>query len=96
MKILSDRDRNAVIRYALDRIDEALAQASMLEFCKAKNIAVEHIRGGNQRPSMVEKRIQVAVYLSSCGFRRRLIAAAMHRHYDMVRYYTKPALRARK
>lgn len=96
MAILSKRDHNAAVRYAMDRIDEALAQALMRDFCKENDIVVGDVRGINQRPGIINKRIRVAVYLSGRGFKRRVIAAVMNKHYDMVRYYTKPALRKRK
>lgn len=96
MPILSNRDRTAVVRYAMDRIDEALAQAWMREFCKVHGFSVPDIRWGNQRPDTMEQRIKVAIYLSSKGFKRGLIAKVMNRHYDMIRHYTKPALRERK
>lgn len=94
--ILSKRDRCAVVRYAMDRIDEALAQAWMRDFCKVHGFSVPDIRWGNQRPETMEQRIKVAVHLSGKGFKRALIAKVMNRHYDMIRYYTKPALRQRK
>lgn len=94
--ILSKRDRTAVVRYAMDRIDEALAQAWMRDFCRMHGFSVPDIRWGNQRPDTMEQRIKVAIHLSSKGFKRALIAKVMNRHYDMIRYYTKPALRARK
>lgn len=96
MHVLSKRDRSAVVRYAMDRLDEALAQAWMRDFCRAHGFSVPDVRFGNQRPKIMEQRIAVAVHLSGRGFKRRVIAAVMNRHYDMVRYYTKPALRARK
>lgn len=94
--ILSKRDQSAVIRYAMDRIDEALAQAWMRDFCKVNSFSVPDIRWGNQRPDTMDQRIKVAIHLSSKGFKRALIAKVMNRHYDMIRYYTKPALRERK
>lgn len=96
MRILSKRDQSAVVRYAMDRIDEALAQANMRDFCRAHGFSVPDIRFGNQRPDTMENRIKVALHLSSKGFKRRVIAKVMNRHYDMIRYYTKPALRQRK
>lgn len=94
--ILSKRDQSAVIRYAMDRIDEALAQADMRNFCRVHGFSVPDVRFGNQRPDIMRQRIKVAIHLSGKGFKRRVIAKVMNRHYDMIRYYTKPALRARK
>lgn len=96
MPILSKRDQSAVVRYAMDRIDEALAQANMRDFCKAQGFSIPDIRWGNQRPSTMEQRIKVAIHLSGKGFKRMVIAKVMNRHYDMIRYYVKPALRERK
>lgn len=80
----------------MDRIEEALAQAKMLEYCEACGIAVELIRGPNQRQEVFEMRVKLAIYLCSVGVRRRVVAKVMHRHYDMIRYYTKPTLRERR
>lgn len=96
MSILSKRDQSAVVRYAMDRIDEALAQANMRDFCRMHGFSVPDVRCGNQRPGTMQQRIKVAVHLHGKGFKRRVIAKVMNRHYDMIRYYTKPALRQRK
>lgn len=96
MPILNKSDRRAVVRYALDRIDEAVAQAWMREFCAANNILVHTLRDANNAPWAMEQRICVAVHLRSKRVKYAVIAKLMHRHYDMIRYYTKPALRARK
>lgn len=95
-RILSKRDQSAVVRYAMDRIDEALAQAWMREFCAANNISVRAIRDADNRPVTSEQRIKVAVYLCDRGVMRRVVARVMNRHFDMVRYYIKPAHRKRR
>lgn len=94
MPILSKRDRSATVRYAMDRIEEALAQVWMREFCAANNISVLAIRGADNRPEISKQRIKVALYLCGRGVARWAVASVMHRHYDMIRYYVKPSLRA--
>lgn len=96
MPILSKRDQSAVVRYAMDRIDEALAQAWMREFCAANGILVHTLRDANCTPWAMEQRIKVAMYLRSKRVKCIVIAKLLHRHHDMVRYYTRPALRKRK
>lgn len=96
MTILSIRDRRAVIHYALDRIDEALAQAWMREFCAANRIGIGNLRAVDQTPRIMKQRIKVAMYLRGKGVKGTIVAKLLHRHYDMVRYYTRPQLRAHK
>lgn len=94
--ILSKRDQSAVVRYAIDRIDEALAQAWMKEFCAANGILIHTLQDSNNTPWAMEHRFQAAVFLRSRRVKYAIIAKLMHRHYDMIRYYVKPALRERK
>lgn len=96
MPVLSKRDQSAVVRYAMDRIDEAIAQAWMREFCAANSIGIGNLRAVDQSPRIMEQRIEVAMYLRSKRVNGRIIAKLLHRHYDMVRYYTRPALRKNK
>lgn len=96
MHILSKRDQSAVVRYAMDRIDEALAQAWMREFCAANDILIHTLQDANNTPWAMKQRFQVATFLRSKQVKARIVAKLMNRHYDMIRYYTKPALRARK
>lgn len=96
VSVLSIRDQRAVVHYALDRIDEAIAQAWMREFCTANGILVHTLRDANNTLWAMEQRIRVAVYLRSKRVKHAVIAKLMHRHYDMIRYYMKPTLRARK
>lgn len=96
MHILSKRDRTAVVRYALDRIDEALALALLKEFCAANGILIHTLQDSNNTPWAMEHRFQAAAFLRNKGVTYTIIAKLMHRHYDMIRYYTKPALRERK
>lgn len=95
--ILSRRDRRSVVSYAMDRIEEALVQAWLAEFCNARGIEINLIRGQNCGRKAVESRMQAAIYLCSIkGVRRTAAAKVMHRHYDMIRHYLKPALRKRR
>lgn len=94
--ILPLRDQRAVVRYAMDRIDEALAQAWMREFCAANGIGIGNLRAADQTAAIMEQRIKVAMHLRSKRVKVITIAKLLHRHHDMVRYYTRPALRARK
>lgn len=94
--VLPLRDQRAVVRYAIDRIDEALAQAWMREFCAANRIGIGNLRAADQTAGIMEQRIKVAMYLRSKRVKCIVIAKLLQRHYDMVRYYTRPALRARK
>lgn len=96
MNILSKRDQSAVVRYAMDRIDEALAQAWMREFCAASGIGIGNLRAADHTPRIMEQRIKVALYLRSKRVKCIVIAKLLHRHHDMIRYYTRPALRERK
>lgn len=94
--VLSIRDRRAVVRYALDRIDESLAQAWMREFCAANGILIHTLRDANNSPWAMEQRIRVATYLRGRGVKHAVIAKLMHRHHDMIKYYVNPVLRERK
>lgn len=96
MPILPQSDRRAVVRYAIDRIDEALAQAWMREFCAANNILVHTLRDANSMPWAMRQRIKVAIHLRSRRVKHAVIAKLMHRHHDMIKYYVNPALRRRK
>lgn len=96
MRILSERDQSAVVRYALDRIDEALAQAWLKEFCDANGILMHTLQDANNTPWASEQRFRAAAFLRSKRVTYTIIAQLMNRHYDMIRYYVKPALRERK
>lgn len=96
MPVLSKSDERAAVRYAIDRIDEALAQAWMKEFCSTSGILLHTLRDANNSSWAMQQRIDVATYLRGRGVRHGVIAKLMHRHVDMIKYYVNHALRSRK
>jgi hypothetical protein len=80
----------------MDRIDEALAQALMQDFCAANGILIHTVRDANNSPWAMDQRVRVAVFLRSKRIKHVVIAKCMHRHVDMIKYYTSPTLRQRK
>src|SRR5258707_1258705 len=96
VSVLNKRDQSAVVRYAMDRIDEALAQAWMRDFCTANDILIHTLQDANNTPWAMKQRFQVATFLRVKQVKGRIVKKLMNRHYDMIRYYTKPALRERK